>query len=352
MRGLQYYGNYKTIIYVGSIEEAAIWSDILGWINKLLNMEINCNIIDYKTSKLNRMKFIYDFINGNNYQILINLQILNEGLDIPECDSIFITKSNNNAINLIQRMCRCNRICQNKSYGYIFLWNKKNIDNLFIDKIEYIKLNKTNKANNIEVKITKNIKNKFEDINDIVEDIEDLEDLEDIEILDELIIKYSNMKLVTFLKTHTLINAKLIKDINSMQEDYNDFIEFIDEFLELVSKNECRIHHNLIQKYGVLSLKSGSFDIKKLIKQNEFEENKDYVVINVKELRPQGGRSNKNDYYLHPHAFKICLIRSLKTKKYMKYYLLLEKCIKYYNDYQSKLKEKYIIKLKNSFLNK
>ena len=43
---------------------------------------------------------------------------------------------------------------------------------------------------------------------------------------------------------------------------------------------------------------------------------------------------------------------SLKTKKYMKYYLLLEECIKYYNDYQSKLKEKYIIKLTISFLNK
>ena len=40
------------------------------------------------------------------------------------------------------------------------------------------------------------------------------------------------MKIVTFLKTHTLINTKLIKDINSMQEDYNDFIES-------VNNNEC-----------------------------------------------------------------------------------------------------------------
>ena len=40
----------------------------------------------------------------------------------------------------------------------------------------------------------------------------------------------------------------------------------------------------------------------------------------------------KNEYYLHPRAFKMCLMRSLKTK-YAKYYLLLEECIKYYNDY-------------------
>jgi len=35
-------------------------------------------------------------------------------------------------------------------------------------------------------------------------------------------------------------------------------------------------------------------------------------------------------------------MRSLKTKKY---YLLLEECIKYFNDYQIELNKKYIIKL-------
>uniref|UniRef100_A0A6C0EC64 Uncharacterized protein n=1 Tax=viral metagenome TaxID=1070528 RepID=A0A6C0EC64_9ZZZZ len=39
-------------------------------------------------------------------------------------------------------------------------------------------------------------------------------------------------------------------------------------------------------------------------------------------------------------------MRSLKTKIYAKYYLLLEECIKYYNDYQIELNKKYIIKLK------
>ena len=34
-------------------------------------------------------------------------------------------------------------------------------------------------------------------------------------------------------------------------------------------------------------------------------------------------------------------MRSLNTKKYAKYYILLEVCIKYYNDYQILLKEKY-----------
>jgi hypothetical protein len=55
----------------------------------------------------------------------------------------------------------------------------------------------------------------------------------------------------------------------------------------------------------------------------------------------------KNIYYLHPKAFKICLIRSLKTIKYANYYLLLEEAIKYYNDYQLELNKKYIIKYKD-----
>ena len=40
-------------------------------------------------------------------------------------------------------------------------------------------------------------------------------------------------------------------------------------------------------------------------------------------------------------------MRSLKTKQYARYYLLLEECIKYYNDYQINLQQKYIIKLKD-----
>ena len=143
------------------------------------------------------------------------------------------------------------------------------------------------------------------------------------------------------------INVNIIdfvKEINKLE--FKIDISFIDEFVELVSKNECCIHHKMLEKYGIISLKKGSTDIKRILEQNEFEENKDFELRNVAELRSQGGTSNKNEYYLHPRAFKICLIRSLKTKKYAKYYLLLEECIKYFNDYQNELKNKYIIKLK------
>ena len=135
-----------------------------------------------------------------------------------------------------------------------------------------------------------------------------------------------------------------VKEINKI--DFNIDISFIDEFIELVSKNECCIHHNMLQKYDIITMKGTTNDIKKMLEQYEMIEYKDFDLRNVSQVRPQGGTVIKNEYYLHPRAFKICLMRSLKTKKYAKYYLLLEECIKYYNDYQVELNKKYIIKLK------
>jgi len=39
-------------------------------------------------------------------------------------------------------------------------------------------------------------------------------------------------------------------------------------------------------------------------------------------------------------------MRAKNTKKYAKYYLLLSHCIRHYNNYQNKLKEKSILELK------
>ena len=153
-----------------------------------------------------------------------------------------------------------------------------------------------------------------------------------IEYINYLIENQININIIEF-----------VKEINKLK--YNIDILFIDEFIELVSKDECCIHHNMLQKYGIISLKKGSTDIKRILEQNEFDENEDFRLRNVAESK-SGGCTHKIEYYLHPRAFKICLMRSLKTKKYAKYYLLLEECIKYFNDYQNELKNKYIIKLK------
>jgi len=140
-----------------------------------------------------------------------------------------------------------------------------------------------------------------------------------------------------------------VKEINKIK--YNIDISFIDEFIELVNRDECCIHHDMLQKYGVCSLIGGTSDIKKMLDKNEMVENEDYNLRNVSEVRKNRGSVIKNEYYLHPRAFKIFLMRSLKTKIYAKYYLLLEEAIKYFNDYQHLLKENYVIKLKEKIKN-
>jgi hypothetical protein len=142
---------------------------------------------------------------------------------------------------------------------------------------------------------------------------------------------------------------EFVKEINKIK--YKIDITFIDEFIELVSKDECCIRHDMLQKYGVSNLKGGTGDVKKILDQNKFIENDEYLLRNVSELH-ESGKKYKNEYYLHPESFKICLMRSLKTNIYAKYYLLLEKCIKYFNDYQIELNKKYIIKLKNKIAKK
>ena len=140
-----------------------------------------------------------------------------------------------------------------------------------------------------------------------------------------------------------------VKEVNKLK--FKIEINFIDEFIELVNKNECCIHHNMLEKYGVLKLNKGTSVVSRLLEQNEFKDNKDFRLHNVVESN-SGGCTHKKEYYLHPRAFKISLMRSKNTKKYANYYLLLEECIKYFNDYQTLLKETYIIKLKTKLIKK
>jgi len=122
LKGINYYGCNKTILYSFDINEANKYYDIIQWLKKILNTDVEANIINYKTSKINRINYMKNFKTNKNKQILINVQILNEGIDIPECDSVYITKPNENMVNLIQRMCRCNRVMLNKKIANIFIW--------------------------------------------------------------------------------------------------------------------------------------------------------------------------------------------------------------------------------------
>ena len=143
----------------------------------------------------------------------------------------------------------------------------------------------------------------------------------------QLINENQNLLIVDYIK---LINDKF----------YKIDISFIDDFIDLVNKDEYCIHHEMLEKYEVLTIKNNSYKVKRLLEQNEFEESKDYVTRSYDGV-PLLGQcdesdlfSNKKEYFLKPDTFKTILARSTKTKKYMNYYLLLEKCVFFYNQYE------------------
>ena len=151
-----------------------------------------------------------------------------------------------------------------------------------------------------------------------------------------------NQKLVNDRINISIIDY--VKAVNDMK--YKIDISFIDELLELVNRDDCCIHHELLEKYKIISKKDSTNNIRRLLEQHNFNEGEDFKPLNIERFT-NGGRNNKNQYCLHPKAFKLCLMRSKNTKKYAHYYILLEDCIKHYNDYQIFLLNTYNIKLKD-----
>jgi superfamily II DNA or RNA helicase len=154
-------GNKKCICYLTTIEKAQKFSEYLDWISKMLNIKLDCAQIDCNIKKLKRKEIIDNFVNAINMAIIINVHILDEGIDIIECDSVYITQPNNNIINIVQRMSRANRITNSKCECSVYLWTtekkrEKIIKHICYEMHGYIK-------NKVEINnVNNNTINKYE----------------------------------------------------------------------------------------------------------------------------------------------------------------------------------------------
>jgi superfamily II DNA or RNA helicase len=126
LRSILYEGSSKCIVYLTSISNAELFANIIMWMQKLLNIKVSTYQIDCLTPKTKRAEYINKFKSDINISLLLNVQILNEGIDIPICDSVFITDPNNNIENLVQRMSRANRICLTKTKCHIYMYCNEN----------------------------------------------------------------------------------------------------------------------------------------------------------------------------------------------------------------------------------
>ncbi len=122
IKGILYNGDKKIIIYLTTIEKANEAMKIINWIKEIFNVTINTSLIDYKTTNKQRQDIIKIFNNDENIHIICNVHILDEGIDVPLCDAVYITQPNNNILNLVQRMSRCIRMVEDKRMSHIYIW--------------------------------------------------------------------------------------------------------------------------------------------------------------------------------------------------------------------------------------
>jgi len=111
LSGMLETGSRRCIIYCCSIEECEVFNEIFSEISRNYHgIECWSNSITANTNVRKRNEILNNFQNNEaKISILSSVRILNEGINIIKCDSVFITKVNDNEIVAVQRMCRANR---------------------------------------------------------------------------------------------------------------------------------------------------------------------------------------------------------------------------------------------------
>ena len=158
---------------------------------KLYNVDIGADIIDYETTKKDRKRIINSFISETEIRILLNVHVLDEGINIPACDSVFITNPSENIHNIVQRMSTCNRIYKGKDKSYIYLWcGKKKSEEI----LNYINNNTNselvNRIKRVELYIGRTNLVENDEENKVIHSIENLKNDEK----DKMIISVGSIK--------------------------------------------------------------------------------------------------------------------------------------------------------------
>ena len=165
-------GSRKCIIYCTDINEINSMINGMEILNQYYYLDYKINQLTSKNTEVERNNVLNNFTNNNKIQLLFSVRILDECIDIPSCDSIYITYPTKSKIRTIQRLSRCIRIDKNNKFkiGNIFIWCNqydiildtlsgiKEYDIFFKDKIQ-LNNNNIKKKKNIYINNKKTINN-------------------------------------------------------------------------------------------------------------------------------------------------------------------------------------------------
>jgi superfamily II DNA or RNA helicase len=212
-------GKLKTIIYFNSHEHIDIFIKCFNEVNNYYNYKYHIDSIICLDTKNSRIKKLQEFNNNTDISILCSVGILDECIDIPSCDSVYITYNCVSKIRIIQRISRALRKHNNK-VAKILIWIENNninpvinaikeIDNNIISKIKYI--NCTNK--NLSLDEYKNIQKYNKEFK--------------IKILENIIKcknitndKFKDLNIFNFLLNHQIINFDDVVKLLDTQKNH------------------------------------------------------------------------------------------------------------------------------------
>ena len=139
LRGMLETGSKKCIIYLRDQEEATNMVTILNKLNEYYFIDLYTDYIISDNSSNSRTEILNKFSTFDGFSIICSVAILDECIDIPECDSIFISYPSESKIRNIQRLSRANRKDKNNIHktSKIFLWcDEYNEISVFISQLK------------------------------------------------------------------------------------------------------------------------------------------------------------------------------------------------------------------------
>ena len=142
-------GVQKCIIYCIDTNEIRDLMETMTRLNTYYCLDLHMDKITSANSASSRTQILTGFATSQKIELLFSVRILDECIDIPSCDSIFITYPTKSKIRTIQRLMRCTRTLRTNKHkvGQVFIWCSeydsildtlggiKEIDSSFAEKV-------------------------------------------------------------------------------------------------------------------------------------------------------------------------------------------------------------------------
>jgi superfamily II DNA or RNA helicase len=117
-------GSRKCIVYCQDTTEITQLRELITRLNEYYCLDINTSQITSANTASSRREILQGFASSTRIELLFSVRILDECIDIPSCDSIYITYPSKSKIRTIQRLMRCTRTVRDNKHkvGNLFLW--------------------------------------------------------------------------------------------------------------------------------------------------------------------------------------------------------------------------------------